>query len=599
MEYFKEKLVETAASMLGLPAEQISRHLRVPETRRGDLALPCFPFAKTLKKNPNVIARDLALQLDNMKEFSAKPEGPYVNVTINPRLLVINTINEILSKKTKYGHQDIGSGKALVIDFSSPNIAKPIAFHHIRSTVTGMALCRLSRAMGYNPVGINYLGDWGKQFGLLALAFKTFGEEERLEKEGIRYLVQLYARANMAAKGDPKKGILPEQGFDERARNLFSAMENGDKEVIDLWKRFRDISLEEFDKIYSRLGVTFDHVEGESKYVNVLDSTIDKVRETVGVRISQGALVADIEYDDDEPPFMLRKADGSTLYGTRDIAAAMDRFNRFEFAKSLYVVGAQQRLYFTQLFRCLKAMGFEWADRCIHVPFGTVLKKKPDPENPGGYTLERFATRRGEIIYLEEVIDEAVAKAVQIMKKTNPELGENESKTVAEQVGVAAVMFSELSHRRSKDIAIETDENDYILWEKLIDFRGQTGPYLQYAHARSCSIMRKGGGPPGKGVDLSLLTHPAETALVKELAAYPSDLKRAFDEYEPAILADRLIAVGRAVSYYYTLGNQDRDMRILCKDKKMSNARLALVEAVRLVLRGGLELLGIPVPERM
>ena len=596
MEQFREQVVTIAAEALGVAADAIRPHLRTPEPEHGDLALPCFPFAKQLKQAPPRIAEQLAAALDASENFGAAAAGPYVNVTYEPGAVIATVVPAVREAGLAYGHLDIGRGGHVVIDFSSPNIAKPIAFHHIRSTAIGAALGNLYRALGYTPKGINYLGDWGKQFGLLALGYQRSGDEARLRREGIRYLVALYAEANLKAKGDPIKGVQAEAGFDEAARELFQKMEQGEEAVLALWQRFRETSLQEFQRIYDSLGVKFDHIEGESKYADVLDATVDRVSATCGVKQSEGALVAKMEYADNEPPFMLRKGDGATLYGTRDLAAAIDRWERFEFAQSLYVVGKQQDLYFKQLFRCLAAMGFEWADRCTHVGFGTVLKKKPDASKKDGFALERFATRRGEVLYLEEVLDEAVDKAREIMKETNPDL--DDADAVAQQVGVGAVLFQEHSHRRNKDIAIEVDANDDILWEKLIDFKGQTGPYLQYAHARSCSILRKGGGAPDSA-DLSRLTHPAEIALVKELGSYPADLRRAAEEYEPAILSERLIAIGRSVSHYYTLGNQEKALRVLCDDEPTRAARLHLVDSVRIVLAGGLALLGIPAPERM
>jgi len=598
MEIFIQRVAEIAAGVLGVDADAVAPHLRVPDPEHGDVALPCFPWAKQLREPPPEIAARVAEALDAAAGLQARAAGPYVNVRFDAAAVVAAVLPEIRSRGLEYGHSDEGGGAHVVIDFSSPNIAKPIAFHHIRSTAVGAALGNLHRALGYTPVGINYLGDWGKQFGLLALGFQRFGDEARLAAEGIRYLVELYARANLAAKGDEAQGAAPEAGFDDAARELFQKMEQGDEDVLALWKRFREVSLLEFQRIYDRLGVRFEHIEGESRYAGVLDATVDRVADTCGVKTSEGALVAAMEYSDDEPPFMLRKGDGATLYGTRDLAAAIDRRERFAFAKSLYVVGNQQALYFGQLFRCLAAMGFDWAERCMHVGFGTVLKKKPDASRKDGFALERFATRRGEVIYLEEVLGEAVSKAREIMRETNPDLGNPDE--VAEQVGVGAVLFMEHSHRRAKDVAIEVDENDDILWEKLIDFKGQTGPYLQYAHARSCSILRKGGGAPGVGeVDLTPLTHEAEIALVKELGGYPADIRRAVDELEPALLSERLIAIGRSVSHYYTLGNQDRSLRVLCDDEATRAARLCLVDAVRIVLAGGLALLGIPAPERM
>jgi arginyl-tRNA synthetase len=456
----------------------------------------------------------------------------------------------------------------VVIEFSSPNIAKPLGFHHLRSTMIGNALSRIHAALGYDVTALNFLGDWGKTFGLLAEAYGRFGDPAQLETGGISYLLELYVRANRAVEEDPT--------FDEAARAMFRRQEEGDPEAFELWRSFRRISLEEFQRIYDRLGVSFANIEGESDYRDGMDRVVDEVSRTAGIREDQGALVVDMEYTEGEPPLMLRKSDGATLYATRDIAAARDRWQRFGFAKSLYVVGAEQKRHFELLFRAIAAMGDAWAERMIHVQFGRVLG---------------MSTRKGEVVFLEEVLDEARERAATKMRESSDDR-EIDIDRVAEQVGIGGVVFGDLKNLRTSDYSFD--------WDDILNPRGFTGICVQYAHARCCSILRKGGGAPEQAaVDLGLLKSSEEVTLVKELARIPGAVEAAAQDLEPSRLARAVYEVARAWNRFQQAGNADRDLRILVDDEDLRAARLALVDAARIGLRKGLELLGVSAPEAM
>ena len=569
MKRYLTAFAEKVASSLDLDPVRVLGLLKTPEPERGDISLPCFPFAKELKKNPAQIAGGLVAELADSPYFpSVQAVGPYLNAFIDPAALMGTIVPEIRDAGTDFATSSEGEGETVVIDFSSPNIAKPLGFHHLRSTMIGNALGRIHRAMGYEVVGINFLGDWGKTFGLLAEAFERFGDRDELARGGISYLLELYVKANKAVEEDPS--------FDEAARAMFRRQEEGDERAMELWRLFREISLAEFERVYSRLDVTFDFFEGESHYREGLDEIIDEVGRTTGTREDQGALVVDMEYAENEPPMMLRKTDGATLYATRDIAAALDRWRRFSFAKSLYVVGVEQRRHFDQLKRALAAMGHDWQDRMTHVHFGRV---------------QGMSTRKGNVVFLSEVLDEARDRALAKMQEDGGDR-EIDLEQVAEQVGVGGVVFGDMKNLRTSDYTFD--------WEEILNTKGFTGICVQYAHARCCSVLRKAGGAPAQGeADLSLLRAAEEVALVKDLARIPGAVEDAARELEPSRLARAVYEAARSWNRYQQAGNLDRSIRIICEDEKVMNARLALVDAVRIALAKGLHLLGVAAPEAM
>jgi len=569
MQRYERAFSRLVADAAGLSEAELRPLLKVPEPDRGDLSLPCFPLAKQLRKSPAVIAAELVAALPDDDRFSrVEAVGPYINATIEPSRLIADVVPEIRTAGDRFATSDAGAGKQIVIEFSSPNIAKPLGFHHLRSTMIGNALSRIHAALGYEVTAINFPGDWGKTFGLLAEAFDRFGDRDRLAEEGISYLLEMYIRANRASEEDPS--------FDDAARAMFRRQENSDPHAFELWELFRRISLDEFQRIYDRLGVKFDFIEGESHYRDGLDQVVDEVSRTAGTREDQGALVVDMEYAENEPPLMLRKTDGATLYVTRDIAAARDRWQRFQFTKSVYVVGAEQKRHFELLFRAIAAMGDEWAERMVHVAFGRVLG---------------MSTRQGKVVFLEQVLDEARERAAAKMREAGDDR-EIDIDAVAEQVGIGGVVFGDLKNLRNSDYKFD--------WEEILNPRGFTGICVQYAHARCCSILRKGGGAPdASAVDLSLLTSPEEATLVKELARIPAAVVAAADDLEPSRLARALYEAARAWNRFQQAGNADRELRILVDDAELRSARLVLVDAARIGLHKGLELLGVSAPEAM
>jgi arginyl-tRNA synthetase len=569
MRRYERAFSHLVANAVGLAEPEVAALVKIPEPDRGDLSLPCFALAKALRKNPAQIAAELAAELAGDETFARiDAVGPYLNAVIDPSRLVGEIVPEIRSLGDRFATASSGEGQRVVVEFSSPNIAKPLGFHHLRSTMIGNALLRIHRALGYEAVAINFPGDWGKTFGLLAEAFERFGERGRLDDGGISYLLEIYVLAN--------KAVAEDEGFDDAARAMFRRQEAGDRQALDLWQLFREISLTEFQRIYDRLGVVFDFVEGESHYRQGLDDIVDEVDRTVGTREDQGALVVDMEYAEGEPPLMLRKSDGATLYVTRDIAAAKDRWERFQFKKSLYVVGTEQQRHFELLFRGLAAMGHDWASRMVHVHFGRV---------------KGMSTRKGKVVFLEDVLDEArdraEAKIREAVEDREIDVGQ-----VAEQVGIGGVVFGDLKNLRTSDYTFD--------WEEILNPRGFTGICVQYAHARCCSILRKGGGAPDQSaVDLGLLASAEELTLVKELARIPGAVQAAADELEPSRLARAVYEAARAWNRFQQAGNNDRSLRVLVEDRELRRARLALVDATRIGLAKGLDLLGVAAPDAM
>jgi arginyl-tRNA synthetase len=562
-----EDFATGVADALSLPLDQVRPLLKLADAAHGDLSFPTFVLAKTLRKPPPTIAAELAAKLQ-VPGMSVAVVGPYVNARFHSGPFVAAVLDEVRGAGERYASGTEGAGKTAVIDYSSPNIAKPIGFHHIRTTVLGHALANLHRHLGWRVEGINYLGDWGKQFGLVAAGFEVFGDLAR--RQDMAHLVDVYVKANARAETDPV--------FDEKARSFFRRMEQGDKDALRLWNEFREASLLGFRPLYARLGIHFEHIEGESRYEGRMDQVIEEIARTVGVRESDGALVVDLPYGENEPPILLKKTDGSTLYATRDLAAAEDRWERFHFERSLYVVARDQALHFAQVFRVLKAMGKPWADRCLHIAFGRIAG---------------MSTRKGEVVLLSDVLDEARDRALEKVRENQAagRIHTDDVETLAEQVGLGAVLFGDLKNRRNSDYTFD--------WDEVLSFEGHTGPYLQYAHARACSVLARGGGVP-ETFDSSVLSLPEEEALVRTVALFPRAIRSALEAYEPSFVASHLLEVAAAFSRWYTLGNQDRTKRVLTEDDpRARGARLALTDAVRITLQVGLSLLGIPTPETM
>ncbi|WP_126427678.1 arginine--tRNA ligase [Brevibacillus marinus] len=562
--------LHTALEQLGaadFSPQKVAEMLETPPNPQlGDLAFPCFQLAKTLRKAPPQIASELAGLVESRYLDKVEAVGPYVNCFLNRSLVTAEVIRTIAEQGPAYGSRNIGEGRNVPIDLSSPNIAKPFSMGHLRSTVIGNAIANILEKHGYRPVRINHLGDWGTQFGKLIVAYKLWGDEEKVKQEPIKELLALYVKFHEEAEKDPS--------LEEKGREWFKRLEDGDEEARKLWQWFRDESLKEFMKIYELLGVSFDSTHGEAFYNDKMDRVIRLLEEKNLLVESNGALVVNLdEYD--MPPCLIKKSDGATLYATRDLAAALYRHETYDFAKALYVVGNEQRLHFQQIFRVLEKMGYEWAKEMYHIPFGMMLKDG-----------KKMSTRKGQVVLLEEVLAQAITDVAKVIEEKNPTLANKEE--VARQVGVGAVIFHDLKNYRLNDINFS--------WEEMLTFEGETGPYVQYTHARACSLLRKGGYQPGSpafDLDAGALDSAEAWSVVTLLTAFPEVLDRAREQFDPSQVGKYVIDLAQAFNKYYA------NVRILAEDDRIKMSRLALVAAVVTVLREGLRLLGLAAPEEM
>ncbi|SFI01801.1 MULTISPECIES: arginine--tRNA ligase [unclassified Bacillus (in: firmicutes)] len=562
MEY-KMKFAQHVFDVLepGLSLEQIAALIETPKQDEfGDAAFPCFTLAKQYKKAPVVIAQELADKLSHPFFTKVEAVGPYVNVFFNRQIVSNEVLNTILDEKEEYGNLHFGQEKTVVIDYSSPNIAKPFSMGHLRSTMIGNALKHICEKCSYEVVGINYVGDWGTQFGKLITAYKKWGNEELVREDPIRELFKLYVRFHEEVKEYPE--------LEEEGRAWFKKLEDGNEEAVYLWNWFRHESLKEFSRIYELLGVEFSNFQGEAFYNDKMDDLVKLLEEKCLLEESDGAQVVNLE-EEGMPPCLIKKSDGATLYATRDLTAALYRQNTYAFDKALYVVGEEQSLHFSQFFIVLKKLGFQWVEGMSHVPFGLILKDG-----------KKMSTRKGKVVLLEEVLEEAIALAKKNIEEKNPNLKNKDE--VARQVGVGAVIFHDLKNERMHNIEFSL--------EKMLKFEGETGPYVQYTHARTCSLLKKSDVDIEKQ-DLQL-TDDISWTVIKLLHRFPQVVETAFAKYEPSHIAKYLLDVAQAFNKYY--GN----VRIL-EENAEKESRLALVYAVAVVLKEGLRLLGMEAPEEM
>ena len=548
-----------------LTLEEIVALIEVPPNKEmGDFAFPCFKLAKVFRKAPNMIAADLAENIEANGAISkVMPLGGYVNFFVNKSQLAKTVINDVLTKKEKYGHTDLGQEKAVVIDFSSPNIAKPFHIGHIRTTVIGNALYKIYDSQGYNVVRVNHLGDYGTQFGKLIVAFKLWGSKEAVEANPIPELLKLYVKFHEEAEQKPE--------MEDEARAWFTKLENGDEEAKALWQWFRDESLKEFARVYDLLDIEFDSYAGESFYSDKMDSVIETLKDKKLLVQSQGTNVVDLE-EYNMPPALITKNDGSTLYMTRDLAAAIYRKNTYDFDKCIYVVGSQQSLHFQQLFKVLELMGYEWSKDLIHVPFGMVALEEGT-----------MSTRKGRVVFLEDVLKQAVEKTKEIVLSKNPNAKNVEQ--IAKQVGVGAVVFQELSNSRIKDYTFS--------WSRTLSFEGETGPYVQYTHARCCAVLRKAEEEVTTDINYDLLSDGDGAEVLKVIGSFNKSILAAMRKNEPHIITRFVLDLAQAFNKFY------HDNPILVEDAELRKARLALVAATRQTIENALALLGMHAPERM
>lgn len=545
-----------------LNEQAIEQLIEVPShAEHGDLAFPVFQLAKVFRKAPQAIAQEVAEQVDSSKFDKVVAMGPYVNFFLKRGAVVNETLHAVLEGGASYGQSDLGQGRNVVIDMSSPNIAKPMSMGHLRSTVIGNSISLILAKLGYQPVRVNHLGDWGTQFGKLIVAYQGWGDEATVKADPVKELVKLYVDFHEKAETQPE--------LEDQARAIFKRLEDGDPEMLALWQWFREESLKEFQKVYDLLEVEFDSYNGEAFYNDKMDEIVDLLEEKGLLSVDNGATLVHLE-DETLPPALIKKSDGSTLYLTRDLATAYYRKRTYDFAKNLYVMGSEQSVHFKQLQTVLEMMGNEWAKDMAHVPFGLITLNG-----------KKLSTRKGKIVLLEEVLKEAISLARQQIELKNPGL-ENKDQ-VARQVGVGAVVFHDLKTERMNSF-------DFNL-EEIVQFEGETGPYVQYTHARSRSILSK----YGQEVDLSVefdLSDDYAWEVAKKLADYPRIIRQAGDRYEPSVVAKYLVQLAQLFNKYYA------NSRILDQDAGIVS-RIALVAAVAQVLKDGLHLLGLHAPDKM
>ncbi|WP_100404282.1 arginine--tRNA ligase [Bacillus solitudinis] len=553
---------EIALHLSSFSQSEVEQLIEKPKfEEQGDLAFPCFSLAKTLKESPQKIALELANKIQHPLFETVVATGPYVNCFLNKQTVSKEILETILKEDKNYGFVPMGEGKNIVIDFSSPNIAKPFSMGHLRSTVIGNALSTIAEKCCYNVTKINHLGDWGTQFGKLIVAYKKWGNESTVKENPIEELLSLYVKFHTEAELNPF--------LEDEARAWFLKLEEGNDEAQALWKWFRDESLKEFSNIYRLLDVTFDTYQGEAFYNDKMDRTVEKLQNVNLLTESEGAEVVELK-ENNLPPCLIKKSDGATLYATRDLTAAVYRYEKYSFEQAIYVVGHEQSLHFKQVFLVLEKMGYSWAKGLKHIPFGFILKDG-----------KKMSTRKGKVVLLEEVITEAIALAKQNIATKNPDLEDKEE--VAKMVGVGAIIFHDLKNERQNNV--EFSLND------MLKFEGTTGPYVQYTHARARSILEKAKYNE-KSLNVDGLTDKHSWSVLKRLMEFPVVIEKSFSQHEPSQIAKYLIDVSQEFNKYYA------HVKVL-SDDNLLESRLTLVKAVTIVLKEGLRLLGIKAPNQM
>ena len=562
----KNKIIDLLAAQIeGMSKEDISATIEIPpKPEMGDFAFPCFRLAKTMHKAPNMIAADIKEAIGDVDYLDRiEVKGAYLNFFVKTEVFVKSMIEAANSEN--FGGSDIGEGKNICLDYSSPNVAKNFHVGHLRTTIIGNSLYKIFSKLGYNAIRINHLGDWGTQFGKLIVAYKTWGSKEAVEKDGISELMKLYVKFHEEADKNPE--------LVDEARAWFAKMEQGDEEALSIWQWFKDISLVEYKRTYDLLGVDFDYYLGESFYRDKCQEVVDKITEAGLLKESEGAMIVDLsEYD--MAPCIITKKDGSSIYATRDLAAIFYRKKTYNFCKCLYVTGQEQKLHFAQVFKVVELLGNEWAnDQLVHIPYGLV-------------SLEgaKLSTRNGNIIYAEDILHDAIEKSLEIITEKSPNLENKEE--VAKMVGVGSVLFNDLYNQRIKDVSFS--------WDKVLNFDGETGPYVQYTHARCSSVVRLAENfDPSNEVDFSVITEPDAIFLLKEINRFPKVVLDAADKYEPSIVARFAVDVAQAFNKFYN------STRINVPEENVKNARVMLTYLTKKTLSDALELLGIQAPEAM
>jgi len=572
MVNFKEEIAKLIAENVeGLSVEEIQGMIEVPQDKKmGDYAFPCFKLAKTLRKAPPLIAMGIAKGIESAEIFEKVEQvNAYVNMFVSKEALVKDVVGEVLTKGVDFGKSNVGEGKPVIVEFSSPNIAKPFHIGHIRSTVIGNSINKIYDAMGYDVIRINHLGDYGTQFGKMICAYRHWGNKEDVINEPIKTLLSYYTKFHVEAEEHPE--------LEDEAREIFTKLEHGEAEEVELWQWFRDESLKEFNRVYNMLGISFDSYAGESFYSDKMPRFVQELKDKGLLEESRGAQIVDLE-EEGLGVALITKSDGSTLYITRDIAAAVYRKETYDFYKNIYVVASQQNLHFQQWFKILEKMGYEYSKDCVHVPFGLVSLEEGT-----------MSTRHGRVVFLEDVLNRAVDQTREIIKEKG--VNTDNIDETARQVGIGAVIFNELSNNRIKDYVFS--------WDKVLDFNGETGPYVQYTYARCASVLRNAGEEAAaKAMDMAnikaeYITSDSAYELAKLLYALPQTVIDAGEKYEPSVVTRHIVNIAQGFNRFY------HDEHILVDNEDEKVAKLALVAATKTAIKNGLALLGMEAPERM
>ena len=567
---YREKIADILAPQIeGLEKDEIMSMIETPaDIKMGDYAFPCFKLAKLLRKAPPVIAKSIAEAIGDDPMFEkVESVNAYVNMFVSKEDFAREVVSEAIEKGDDYGRSSIGGGKKVIVEYSSPNIAKPFHIGHIRSTVIGNSIYKIYDFLGYDTMRINHLGDYGTQFGKMICAYRRWGNKEDVIKEPIKSLLSYYTKFHVEAEKDP--------ALEDEARAIFAKLEKGEPEEVELWQWFRDESLKEFNRVYDMLGITFDSYNGESFYSDKMPRFVQELKDKGLLVEDAGAQIVKLdEYD--LPPALITKSDGSTLYITRDIAAAVYRKDTYDFYKNIYVVASQQNLHFQQWIKVIELLGYDWAKDCVHVPFGLVSMEEGT-----------MSTRQGRVIFLEDVLNRAVEQTRQIIKEKNVNT-ENIDET-AKEVGIGAVVFNELSNYRIKDYVFS--------WDKVLNFEGETGPYVQYTHARACSILRNAGddavAKAKAGFDAKYITSESAHRLMSLIYELPEVIVESGEKYEPSIVTRHIVDISQAFNKFY------HDEHILVDNEDEKIAKIALVLAAKTAIKNGLGLLGMKAPEKM